>query len=121
MATSTDTRMAWEVVADHLDSLGLKLKLHFEQAREGERPGREISDAFRRLGTAIESTFSAIGAAVEDPAVREDANKLAAALGDALADTLSESAQELTAAANGLRHQRSKAQNEVAEGSADKA
>jgi len=99
MTTTADTKHAWEAVADRLDALGLKLKVHFEQAGSG----REVSDAFERLGSAIEATFSAVGAAVKDPAVREDANSLAAALGDALADSLSHAGEELKQAAGGLR------------------
>ena len=116
MTTSTDTRMAWEAVADHLEALGLKLKLHIEEAGP---PAGEIREAFDRLGSAIESTFSAIGAAVADPAVREDANKLAGALGDALADTLSEASQELAGAAEGLRCRKGGTEREVTKGRAD--
>ena len=103
MTTKTDTKLAWEAVVDRLEALGLKLKVHFEQAEPGQRPAGEIGDAFRQLGTAIESTFSAIGTAVQDPAVRQDANDLAAALGNALADTFTEAGQEIAGAANGLR------------------
>ena len=117
MTTSNDTKMAWERVADRLEALGLKLKLHFEQAGE---PAGEISEAFDRLGSAIESTFSAIGAAVEDPAVRDDANGLAVALGDALADTISQAGQELTAAADGLRCQHGEVRGEVPKETSDK-
>jgi len=118
MTTSTDTKMAWQAVADRLEALGLKLKLHFEQVERG--PVAEISEAFDRLGSAIESTFSAIGSAVEDPAVREDANQLATALGDALADTLSEASQELAAAADGLRCQRGEVHGAGTQGTGDK-
>jgi hypothetical protein len=100
MTTKADTKMAWESVADRLDALGLKLKVHFEEAGGQVK---EVNEAFERLGSAIEATFSAIGAAVKDPAVREDANNLAATLGDALADTLSHAGQELEVAADGLR------------------
>jgi hypothetical protein len=103
MTTSTDTKLAWSAVADHLEALGLKLKLHVEQAAHGQQPAEEIGNAFERLGSAIESTFSAIGAAVEDSAVREDARKLAVALGDALADTLATAGQDVAKAAEGLR------------------
>ena len=65
MTTSTDTRKAWESVADHLEALGLKLELHVEQA---EPSSGEIREAFDRLGSAIEATFSAIGASVADAA-----------------------------------------------------
>jgi len=120
MTTSTDTKMAWAAVADRLEALGLKLKLHFEQAAQGQRPAEEISEAFKRLGSAIESTFSAIGAAAEDPAVQEDATKLAAALGDALADTLAEAGLELAGAADGLRC-RHRGHGERPKGTADTA
>ena len=103
MTTSEDTRIAWDVVADRLESLGLKLKLHFEQAESSHHPVEEVSNAFARLGTAIESSFASIGTAVKDPAIRDDANSFATALGDALADTFSRASQELAGAADGLR------------------
>jgi len=121
MTTNTDTKMAWEAVADRLEALGLKLKLHFEQAESGQQPAEQVGEALARLGTAIESTFSAIGAAVKDPAVRDDANNLATALGDALADTLSEAGQELAGAANGLRCRPSSPQAKTSEGPAEGA
>ena len=116
MTTSEDTRLPWETVADRLEALGLKLKLHFEEAEAANHPAKEVSEAFARLGTAIESTFYSVGAAVKDPAVRDDANNLATALGDALADTLSEAAQELTGAANGLRCRNGKATTRTSSG-----
>jgi hypothetical protein len=100
MTTNTDTKQAWEAVADRLDALGLKLKVHFEEAGGQVR---EVNEAFEHLGSAIEAAFSAIGAAVHDPAVRDDANRLAEALGDALADTLSQGGSELQESANALR------------------
>jgi len=103
VTTTEDTRLAWEEVADRLESLGLKLKLHFEQAESSQHPVEEVSKAFARLGTAIESSFASIGTAIKDPAVRDDANTFATALGDALADTFSKVSEELAGAANGLR------------------
>ncbi|HET6914948.1 MAG TPA: hypothetical protein VFH56_02545 [Acidimicrobiales bacterium] len=116
MTTSVDTKLAWETVADRLEALGLKLKFHFEEAEAANHPAKEVSEAFARLGTAIESTFYSVGAAVKDPAVRDDATNLATALGDALADTLSEAAQELTGAANGLRCKGDKAKTGATNG-----
>ena len=120
MTTTTDTRMAWEVVADRVLALGLKLKVHFEQAGPGQQPARQVNESFRQLGAAIESTFSAVGAAIQDPAVREDANNLAEALGNALANTLSEAGQELAAAADGLRCQHGSAHGDAPEEATDK-
>ena len=117
MTTSEDTRIAWETVADRLESLGLKLKFHFEEAEAAQEAAKEVSDAFARLGTAIESTFASSGAAVKDPAVRDDASNIATALGDALADTLSEAAQELSEAAKGLRCKKGAASGQPSDGS----
>lgn len=103
MTTKTDTKLAWAAVADRLDALGLKLKVHFEEAGGQVQ---EINEAFAHLGSAIESAFSAIGAAVQDPAVREDATSLAELLSDALADTLSQGGGELQESANALRCRR---------------
>jgi hypothetical protein len=100
MTTSTDTKLAWEAVADRLDALGLKLKVHFEDAG-GQI--REVNEAFEHLGSAIQAAFSALAAAVNDPAVQEDANALGLALGDALADTLSQGGSELQESASALR------------------
>jgi predicted trehalose synthase len=100
MTTSTDTKLAWEAVADRLDALGLKLKVHFEDAG-GQI--REVNEAFEHLGSAIQAAFSALAVAVHDPAVQEDANALGVALGDALADTLSQGGSELQESANALR------------------
>ena len=120
MTTTADTRMAWEAVADRLSALGLKLKVHFEQAGPGQQPATRVNEAFQQLGAAIESTFSAVGAAIQDPAVREDANDLAEALGNALANTLSEAGQEVAAAADALRCQHGSADGAAAEQTTDK-
>ena len=100
MTTKTDTKLAWEAVADRLNALGLKLKVHFEEAGGQVQ---EVNEAFEHLGSAIERTFSAIGTAVHDPAVKEDATTLAELLGNALADTLSQGGSELQESANALR------------------
>ena len=105
MTTKTETKLAWDAVADRLDALGLKLKLHFEEAG-GEV--REVNEAFAHLGSAIEAGFSAIGVAMRDPAVREDARTLAEMLSNALADSLSQGRSELTEPANALRCGRAK-------------
>jgi len=114
MTTAADTKKAWEAVGDRLEALGLKLKLHFEEA--GGQPAEEVGEAFSRLGSAIESAFAAVGTAVHDPAVREDASALADALGEALADSLSLAGQEVATAAKGLRCEGDKAENELSKG-----
>jgi len=112
------TRLAWEAVADVLDALVLELKVHFQQASEEVI---EVNEALERLGTAIEATFSTIGAVVKDPALRDDANNFAVALMDALADTLSRGGQEFEKAAKGLRRHRTEAPDGTSKQPADNA
>jgi len=117
MSTKTDTTMSWEAVADRVDALGLKLKVHFKDAA-GQL--EEVNEAFEGLGSAVEAIFSAIGAAVRDPAVREDAGNLAATLVDALAGTLSNAGRELEGAADGLRCARATAHGRSAKEMSEK-
>lgn len=106
MTTKTDTQKAWADLADHLSALGLKLKLHVEEASAELRPSEEVKDAFHQLGSAIEGAFSAIGDAFEDPGVRDDAIKATEALREALADSLAEGGQQVAEAVRSLRCER---------------
>ena len=100
MTTKTDTKIAWETVADRLDALGLKMKIHCEQVG-GQ--AKEVNQAFERLGSAIEATFWTIGTVVSDSAVRKDAHELADTLRNAIADSLSSAGEDVEAATKGLR------------------
>lgn len=91
----TDSQEAWKQVGEDLKSLGLKLKLHYEQAG-GEAPGgHDLQSVLRELASTIESGFTAVGNAARDDAVRTDASKAARALTDALAASLNEAGQGL--------------------------
>jgi DUF1365 family protein len=79
----TDYRTNWAQLVDRLDALGLKLKLHAEQAKDGE-----LSDALGTLRHKVEEAFEATGRAVEDEAVRADVREVARLLGDAVSETL---------------------------------
>lgn len=82
----TDTKKAWDEVADRFERLGLVLKLHFEQA--GTR--HEEEEALRRLGAAIDLAFEALGNAARDPVVHSDVTELGRTLGDALGSSLAD-------------------------------
>jgi hypothetical protein len=82
----TDTKKAWEEVADHFERLGLRLKLHFEQAGTGQ----DEEEALRRLGAAIDQAFDALGNAARDPVVQSDVTELGRTLGDALGSSLAD-------------------------------
>jgi hypothetical protein len=103
MTTTADTRAAWDEVADHLSALGLKLQLHLHEVGAAAPSSTEVGKALRQLGAAIDDTCSAIGNAVQDPAVRDDATHLADSLAGALVRTLSEAGEELTEVVKGIR------------------
>jgi len=67
----TDIRSAWGDVADNLEALLLKLKLHAEEElSEAELKEKAGVD---RIRAAIDETVEAIQEAYEDEAVRSDA------------------------------------------------
>lgn len=102
MTTKTDSRLAWDEVADHLSALGLKLKLHFEQSGADPGAADEMRDAMGKMASAIDGAFAAIGNAVKDEAVRSEITNAAESLADAIGTSLSEGGEELAAAAKGL-------------------
>lgn len=92
----TTSRQAWDEFGSKLESLGLKLKLHYEQeadADSGEDTG--VRRSLEGIGEAIEDAFEAVGNAVDDDAVRTDAKDSAALLVDALNATFTEVGDEL--------------------------
>jgi hypothetical protein len=90
-----DTRQAWSEVADRLGELGLKLKLHYEQA--AEQPDGSVRRALEDLRDSVDSAFDAVGNAVKDPAVMDDARDVARALREALSTTFAEASDDLRA------------------------
>jgi len=89
------TTNQWSEVGERLEALALKLKLHFEQARD-----EEAADALGRLRKDIEDAFEAAGNAVKDEAVRADAREVGRLFGDALATTLEKFGDEIRNATN---------------------
>jgi hypothetical protein len=87
-----EIKTSWEQVSQRLSELGLKLKLHFEQAAAEGRPEEEdqIKESLRSAGRAIDQAFTALGAAAKDEAVGEDVRDVGRSLLDALDLTVSE-------------------------------
>jgi hypothetical protein len=74
----------WTEIANRLDALALKVKLHYEQA------GRESAPpALDELRDSVQNAFTAVGNAIHDDAVRADARDVGMLVGTALADALS--------------------------------
>jgi uncharacterized protein YggL (DUF469 family) len=54
----TDTKQAWSQVADEFGGLGLKLKMHFEQAAEAHADDESVKKALDGLRDAVDRTGS---------------------------------------------------------------
>lgn len=90
----TDTKQAWNEVADEFSDLGLKLKLHFEETVQA-RPDETVKKALEDLRDALDQAFTAVGDVVKDPAVKQDVVDVARSLREALSTTFSEASSDL--------------------------
>jgi hypothetical protein len=85
----------WSELADRLEALALKLKLHFEQTHEGDAPELTI-----RLRQGVQDAFEAAGNVVKDEAVRGDVVEVGRLFASAVAGTLEKISAEVREAAN---------------------
>lgn len=99
----SDTKGAWDEVGRQLSGLGLRLKLHLAQAGVEAGAADDVKDALRNLGSAIESGFTGLGNAAQDPAVRDDVSRVAKSFADALAASLSEIGSDIAEAVKARR------------------
>lgn len=87
--TTSESRAAWDEVGAAFESLGLKLKLHFEESFADGAPEREaVENALAGLGNVIQKVVTPIRDALHDPAVRDDVDRIAQRLGAAVSETL---------------------------------
>jgi hypothetical protein len=90
----TTVRIAWEELGARLEALGLKLKLHYEQSRDGE-----VTETIDRLRAGVQDAFDAAGHAMKDEAVRADVREAGRLLAEALATTMEKVGEDLRDAA----------------------
>ncbi len=90
-----DTKQAWSEVADRFGELGLKLKLHYEQAAGARPDDASMKKALEALRESVDEAFDAVGNAVKDEAVKDDARDVARAMRDALSATFAEASEDL--------------------------
>jgi hypothetical protein len=83
----------WNELGDRLSSLGLKLRLHWEQSQGEEKEA--AGDALNRLRDAIEDAFDAVGTAAKDPAMQDDVRQTGQALVKALSESFSQVSENL--------------------------
>jgi hypothetical protein len=80
----TEKESSWSELSQRLEALGLKLKLHFEQAGEGG----EVKETLDKLKKGVQDAFDAAGSAVKDEAVRSDVKEAGRLFADAVGTTL---------------------------------
>lgn len=86
----TDPHATWAQLAQRLEALGLKLKLHLEQTRDDG-----VYEAVGRLRQGVEDAFEAAGNAVKDDAVRADVREVGMLFADAVTTSLAKVGSEL--------------------------
>ena len=92
----SDTKQAWNEVADRFGELGLKLRLHFEEA-SGGADDASLRSALEGLRDSVDHAFDAVGNVVKDPALKDDARDVAGALREAFSTTFAEASDDLRA------------------------
>ena len=84
----TSGREDWDQAADALKGLAMKLKLHYEQATSDGAD--EVRNALDKLGESMDGEFEALRNAVGDEAVKQDVKDAAAAVRDAILNSVAE-------------------------------
>ncbi len=86
------TSQTWDELGTKLNGLGLKLKLHVEQATTEDL---DLSNALQNLASSLEGAFDGLRNAAKDPAINDDVREVAASLSKAVSTTLDEVGQRL--------------------------
>jgi hypothetical protein len=96
-----DSRQAWDRVGEDLTELGHRVRRHYQERPEQQRPEpadrRKVEDALHRLRSSLDEAFTALGDAVRDPEFGQQSKKAAASLSDALSATFAEVSERIRA------------------------
>jgi hypothetical protein len=97
-----DTKAAWDDVGGRFSDLAGRVKEQFEaRVAFGGPEAQKVDDAIRTLVRALDNAFTAIGDTLRDPTTREEAKQAASAMGDALASTFHDVADQIKSRAGG--------------------
>jgi hypothetical protein len=80
----TEKENPWGELTSRLEALGLKLKMHYEQAGQGEAANETLD----KLKKGVQDAFDATGNAVKDDAVRADVKEAGRLFADAIGESL---------------------------------
>jgi hypothetical protein len=98
----SDVRSAWKDTGERFAALGASLKAHYGAERDAESTDtdaestkRDLGEAARRFAGAVQDAVDALGAAAQDPSVKEDVRRVGTSLADALSATFAEVSDDL--------------------------
>jgi len=80
----TENQSSWGELSSRLEALGLKLKMHYEQAGQSA----EARETLEKLKKGVQEAFDATGNAVKDEAVRSDVKEAGRLFADAIGESL---------------------------------
>ena len=90
-----ETKQKWDEVGDRFNDLGKRLKDRYDaNAAFGDEEKEKVNDALRQLGDALDAGFTALGDSVRDTEMRAELKKAGVAVGDAIAATFTDVADE---------------------------
>jgi hypothetical protein len=92
----TDAKSAWDEVGSRFTDLGARLKEQYDaRSAFGTSANEKIDDAVRTLARALDDTITAIGDTLRDPSTRDDVKHAANAVGNAIATSFTEIAEQI--------------------------
>jgi Flp pilus assembly pilin Flp len=91
-----DAKAAWDEVGNRFSEIAGRVKEQFDaRAAYGGPDSQKVDDAVRTLVRALDNAFTAIGDTLRDPSTRDEVKQTASAMGDALATTFHEVADQI--------------------------
>jgi hypothetical protein len=92
----TDAKSAWDEVGNRFGDLASRLKEQFDaRSAFGMSANEKIDDAVRTLANALDGAITAIGDTLRDASTRDDVKQAANAVGNAIATSFSEIAEQI--------------------------
>jgi hypothetical protein len=91
-----DAKAAWDEVGNRFSDIAGRVKEQFDaRAAYGGPDSQKVDDAVRTLVRAVDNAFTAIGDTLRDPSTRDDVKQAANAMGDAIATTFNDVADQI--------------------------
>src|SRR5438046_1720189 len=91
-----ETKQKWDDVGDRFNELGKRLKDRYDaNTAFADEDKEKVNDALRQLGDALDAGFTALGDSIRDPDIRTEMKRAGVAVGDAIAATFNEVADEI--------------------------